>query len=182
MGNMSNPLINRWGLNLFWYRFWFTDKNYFLNLQQDFLISKLVHTFLNYGVLYPKNIFLNKYWFLKKFGFKNYFALHNTKYYRIVNFKSNTTNTLSHYFNRTKLKNIYFGKLWILRYQGWLVINFYCFQPPKSLSALRRLRTLPSLRKTSYVSKNFNKNGDVARLFFFSLLQSSLKTPSYYLF
>ncbi len=57
MGNMSNPSINRWGLNLFWYRYWFNDKNNALVVHQDNVVNKLLLTYLHYGLLFTKNIF-----------------------------------------------------------------------------------------------------------------------------
>ena len=130
MGNMSNPSINRWGLNLFWYKFWFYDKNYHSSLQHDILINKLVYTFLNFGILFPVNIFINKYWF-KNYKNNNYFNTHNTKYYRIMGFKNLISKEINYYKERIKIENVYQSKIWILKYQHWVVINFYCFNPIK---------------------------------------------------
>ncbi len=130
MGNMSNPSIGRWGLNLFWYKFWFYDKNYYLSLQHDILINKLVYTFLNFGIMFPVNIFINKYWF-QKYKTTNYFNNHNTKYYRIMGFKNLITKETNYYKERIKIENVYQSKIWILKYQNWVVINFYCYSPIK---------------------------------------------------
>jgi hypothetical protein len=59
---MSNPSINRWGLNLFWYKYWFTDKNNALVIHQDNIINKLMLIYLHFGLFFTKNIFFNKYW------------------------------------------------------------------------------------------------------------------------
>lgn len=134
MGNMSNPSINRWGLNLFWYRFWFVDKNLSKNLHSDAFIDELVYLFLNYGILFYKNIFFNKYWFFNKIKFKNFFNEHSSKYYRVVNFKNTILNINSIYYSRIKLKNIYFSKIWILKYQNWIIILFYAFKPYQKTS------------------------------------------------
>jgi hypothetical protein len=32
---------------------------------------------------------------------------------------------------RIKKKNLHFSKLWILKYQGWLIVNLYLLQPLK---------------------------------------------------
>lgn len=129
LGNLSNSSINKWGLNLFWYNFWIVDKNYAEIIQQDKIIQKLIFFYLNFGVLFPKNIFFNKYWYLNKFSFLNYFNEHNLKYYRMVNFKNEAMGIDSNYTVRNKIKNTYFTKIWILRYQKWLIINYYCFRP-----------------------------------------------------
>lgn len=66
MGNVKNPLIKRWGLNLFWYKFWFNDKNYSFNLNFFLIIEKILYFILFYGIFFPKNIYFNKYWLKKK--------------------------------------------------------------------------------------------------------------------
>ena len=60
---MSNPSINRWGLNLFWYRFWYNDKINSLIINQDNIINKLILIYTHFGLLHNKNLFFNKYWF-----------------------------------------------------------------------------------------------------------------------
>ena len=87
LGNMSNPSINRWGLNLFWYRFWYNDTNNSLVIHQDNLINKLILLYMYYGLLYPQNMFINKYWY---FTYKiKHNILHdnfNIKYFRLVEY------------------------------------------------------------------------------------------------
>lgn len=183
MGNMGNPLINRWGVNLFWYNFWFVDKNYHLLIKQDTILSKLIYIFLNYGILLPKNIFTNKYWFYRKFDFKNYFNYHNTKYFRIVNFKNATTNVSSFYFNRMKLKNIYQGKLWILRYQNWLIINYYCFRPVTGKILKKTIPDSDLFKKGAYLNPAFSNKIEFDRLFFFFFfMQNRQINANYYNF
>jgi len=130
MGNMSNPSINRWGLNLFWYKYWFNDKNNSSVIHQDNLINKLLLIYIHYGLLHNKNIFLNKYWyFINSKSLKNHQDLYNLKYFRLVEYKNRIFKESKSYKIRNKIKNIYFSKMWILRYQKWLLVNFYCFQP-----------------------------------------------------
>jgi len=130
---MSNPSINRWGLNLFWYRFWYNDKTPSLIIHQDNIINKLIILYIHYGLLLPKNFFINTYWY-KNYSIK-YTSLFNTtnlKYFRIIEYKNKINDDYKAYKIRTKKKNLYFSKIWILRYQNWLIINFYCFQPLSS--------------------------------------------------
>ena len=111
MGNMSNPSINRWGLNLFWYNYWFNDKNNSIILHQDNLINKLILIYIHYGILTNKNIFLNKYWYnfnLKTL--KNYQDNYNLKYFRLVEYKNRVLNESKSYKIRNKIKNIYFNR------------------------------------------------------------------------
>ena len=127
---MSNPSINRWGLNLFWYRFWYNDKKNSLIVNQDNFFNKLMLIYIHYGLLLPNNIFLNNYWFnISKKNNRSLIEDFSIKYFRIIEYKNKVLNEYKSYKIRNKLKNLYFSKIWILRYQNWLIINFYCFQP-----------------------------------------------------
>ena len=69
MGNLSNPLVNRWGLNLFWYQFWFNDKNYNLSSHTKYILEEIILIFVNFEFFFSKNIFISKYWY-KNFFFQ----------------------------------------------------------------------------------------------------------------
>lgn len=182
MGNMSNPLINRWGLNLFWYRFWFNDKNYHLTIHQDTLINKLVHIYLNYGILFPINIFINKYWVNKNIV-TNYSNIHNSKYYRIMGFKNLISKEMSYYKERTKTSGIYQSKIWILRYQHWIVINFYCFTPLKKKWITDKKNNTFRHLDTALTSKNYKfENVKRLRFIFFFFHKKINNFSSYYNF
>lgn len=133
MGNISNPAINRWGFNQFWRRFWYSDKNFNQKLQQDKIFNRLIYFYLHYGILPYPNIFVAKRWSL--ISYVNTIKLNpllELKYFRTVYFKTDMLETPISYRLRIKLKNIYITKTWIFRYQNWLIINFYAFQPLKS--------------------------------------------------
>lgn len=137
---MSNPGINRWGLNLFWYRLWYNDKITPLIIHQDHLINKFILIYLHYGLLHPKNFFINKYWYPETNQlYKNYYLSTNAKYFRTLAYKNRATGEKYPYQDRIKSKNLYFSKIWILRYQNWLIINFYCFQPLKTKITNRKI-------------------------------------------
>lgn len=176
---MSSPSINRWGLNLFWYRYWYNDKNSSLINHQDSLINKLIVLYINYGVLHYKNFFINKYWYPNLyFKYKNYESNHLLKYFRIVEYKNRATGENKSYKLRIKSKNLYSSKLWILRYQGWLLINFYFFQPAKS-RAKRKRKTTRSL--DTYLFDEINKLSifNRHRLIFYSIVASHLVKNAY---
>lgn len=143
---MSNPGINRWGLNLFWYRYWFMDKNFATTIHQDNLIDKLLLIYVHYGLLYPKNFFISNYWYSNyNLNYYNLLDSLNFKYFRFIEYKNKIINEKKIYKLRNKLKNLYFSKIWILKYQKWLIINFYSFQPLVS-----------KLQKKSIYKKNIN--------------------------
>jgi hypothetical protein len=181
MGNMSNPLINRWGLNLFWYKFWYVDKNLSKNIHQDALIDKLIYLFLNYGLFTPKIIFRNNYWFQNEK--KNYFSLYFSQYYRAINFKNKILNINAFYYNRIKIKNIYFSKLWILKYQNWIVVNIYSFQPLKKLN----ISINQNIMKRDVDGYLFNRNKNFKifkrlKFLFLYFFKTSTNVKMYYLF
>lgn len=178
---MSNPGINRWGLNLFWYRYWYTDKNYFLSLQQDHLMNKLVHTYLNFGLFFPVNIFIHKYWY-KKFSYKNYYNEHSAKYFRVMSFKNLITHEISYYNERVKIENIYQSRIWILKFQQWILINFYCFNPLKKRHINQANRSLKVLDLDTYAhskKKNYFMFKRIKLMFFFFIKKKTSKTFFY---
>lgn len=182
LGNMSNPSINRWGLNLFWYRFWYNDTNNSLVIHQDNLINKLILLYMHYGLLYPQNMFINKYWY---FTYKiKHNILHdnfNIKYFRLVEYKNRIVNEYKSYKIRTKIKNLYFSKIWILRYQNWLIVNFYCFQPLKSKTTKKI-----TVNKTLdfYLNNKIQNKNTIHRykMYLFYFLNNFLTKSLYYKF
>ncbi len=182
---MSNPLINRWGLNLFWYNFWYTDKNLSLIYNLDFLINKLIFTYIKFGLNFEKNIFFHNYWF--KFAIlknKIIFEKNNIKYFRVLEHKNKITGELTRFFVRSGLKDISYSKLWILKYQNWIVITLLSFQPLKKKQYLKkRKKNLNPIFEIS--QKNYKKNLLLFRLklkLSFLLKNSFLKSNLYYFF
>ena len=137
---MSNPSTNRWGINLFWYKFWYNDKISNLVYQQDSWIETLVLIYVKYGSFHYKNYFISKYWYagtnVKSRTF--YLKLH-ARSFRFVEYKNRETNIHQITRLRNHIKNVYYSRLWILRFQNWVVINFYFFQPPKSNKILKKI-------------------------------------------
>jgi len=134
IGNIGNPTINRWGFNQFWRHLWYTDKNFYQKLQQDKIFNNLIYFYLHYGALSHTNIFVTKRWSLSSYyNVIKKRPLIDSKYFRIVYFKNEMLETPASYRLRIRLKNTHITKIWIFRYQNWLIINFYAFQPSKSL-------------------------------------------------
>jgi hypothetical protein len=181
---MSNPTINRWGLNLFWYSFWYNDKINFLNNQQDFLINKLIFLYLHYGILSIKSPFINSYWY--KDLRINYSFLHynfNLKYFRIVEYKNKIINEYKSYKIRNKIKNLYYSKIWIFRYQNWLLINFYCFQPLIKNKKFK-FKFLKKKNLSFYLNKTIKNKNKIYRykLFISSFFNKLLNQSLYFKF
>jgi len=126
MGNMSNPCINRWGLNTFWHNFWYADFNYSYNQKQDKIFSTLIQIFLFNGVNLTYNLFANQYWYSK-----NYSQLSTKSYQRWITRKPNQFGEIMRYSLRQEADCVFPMKIWILKYSHWVVINQYWFQPLK---------------------------------------------------
>lgn len=124
---MSSPSVNRWGINVFWYNFWYSDKFYAKNVHQDSIFLKLINTYIYHGIHLKKNMFWNRYWYIN--NFKNYNYI---RYYRWINIKNPNTGVYTKYIQRVNLKDIYPMKIWILKYNNWFILNLYWFQPYKN--------------------------------------------------
>ena len=131
---MSNPLINRWGSNLIWYHFWYADKTYGKQLQQDRIFSKLLETYLTYGLETHHNHFSSLYWF--KRSKKN---IPTESYYRHVTIRRPLIKIVTTFRLRNSMTDFYRMRVWIMRYGNWLVINMYWFHPNKSRKVARKL-------------------------------------------
>lgn len=138
---MSNPLINRWGFNLFWYNFWYTDKNSFLQNSLDSIITKLLFIYINYGLLFQKNPFFSNYWYKKNILLStNLYKKYDLKYFRIMEHKNRITGELTRFYTRIAKKDVYYSKFWVLKYQNWIIIHIHSFQPLKKKKLIKKNR------------------------------------------
>jgi len=141
---MSNPVTNRWGLNLFWYRWWYNDKISTLLYHQDSLIERLIYTYINYGSTHTKSTFSSKYWISRTFAqIKDYALVYMLKVTRHIEYTSKTFGDKLIRKARVKPNALYHSKIWILRFQGWLILNFYFFQPLKKIK-VNKIKTSKS--------------------------------------
>jgi len=146
MGNMSNPSVNRWGLNTFWYKFWYSDKTYSQNFAQDEIFTRLINTYLFFGLNVFKNFFWNSYWF-----YTNRPQVNNLRYFRWIPAKQTPFGITPGYRLRVTIIDVYLMKVWILRYAGWFIFNLYWFQPLKvneKRAAKRRFHKLDQFSLT----------------------------------
>jgi hypothetical protein len=176
---MSNPSINRWGLNTFWHNFWFNDFNYSINLRQDKAFSILVKTFIFYGLNLSYNLFSNKYWYSNLYS-----HLSIKDYYRWVTYTPSGKKELSeNYQIRQEADCIFPMKIWILKYGHWVIINQYWFNPFKGRRKLMKIIDNPNnidsfttFKKPQY--KNYRR---IKTLFSYTYL-NTLKLKYYYSF
>lgn len=82
-----------------------------------------------------RDLFYSKYWYdAKSIFFRNRvdFITENLPIYiRRIEYRNKITDELAIVKLRVKKKNLHFTKLWILRFQNWIVINIYIIQPIK---------------------------------------------------
>lgn len=188
MGNLSHPSINRWGLNLFWYNFWYSDKNKTHSSHQDVFLNRLVLIYINYGLSVDRNLFFSTYWYSNKSKFYNeQITLFNKNLpisFRFVNYKNKVNNELTLVKLRIKLKNLHFTKLWILRFQNWIIINMYLIQPlKKNLKYTKKKKINRNFFLDKHSNKKIKKISFLRLLFFLKYLnKKQLFFNNYYSF
>lgn len=193
MGNVSHPGINRWGLNLFWYNLWFTDKNYAASLHQDKLFIELFFLYLQHDRIRPRDVWYRRYWGIRRtqkrkrvFGSKRYPAAKQirrleskTVYRKAKKVQDAAPDRFS--------KHLYTSRIWILRYSSWLVLNFYSFSPLQMRIETKKKKVKKVVQKTTVglvIPKKKNSLVMLKRLYFFSayLLANLVSPPEAYKF
>ena len=144
---MSNPCINRWGLNSMWNHYWYSDSSYSLNLGQDRVILDLTYTYLNYGTDHTYRLFWNNFWY-KSSPSPNFQVL--SSYYRWIPLYSEILRTTSYYPFRVVSEERFETRVSVLRYNSWFILNLYWLQPDKVRR--RKLRISKPYKYTAAVS------------------------------
>lgn len=132
IGNIKNPSLNRWGMNLLWYNFWFTDRNFHLNLQVDYFINTLIYTYVYFGLIKRTHPFHNMYFVKNYCKLKVVYATYNVNYYKSELFTNKVSGVREHYALRDRHEGLYNMKISIYRYQNWVLINFFSFKVIKT--------------------------------------------------
>jgi hypothetical protein len=131
MGQISVPASNKSGYSMFWNSMWDSKHNYNVFLKQDiFIKSSLILFFSDYSS--------DKLFFFLKLNSRNKFK--NFKINNVRNKKKFNFNTYYNFIRNTSNKNdIFFSKLWLLRYQSWVVLNISIFSFFKEGSFKKKL-------------------------------------------
>ena len=132
MGNFTNPIVTRTGVNQFWYNHWYSANNYSSILSQDKLITMFINFYIKYGASFARSPFFHSYWYKKKAGLVNYnHALNRLQFFR-RQYYSNTVLNIEHSYLVRYTTGEYFPlRLWLLRYNSWLVISLSWYKPSK---------------------------------------------------
>lgn len=118
MGQISIPASNKSGYSMFWNSMWDSKHNYNIFLKQDiFIKSSLILFFSDYSS--------DKLFFFLKYNSRNKFkkyVLNNVKNKKKINF-----NSYYNFLRNTNNNDVFFSKLWLLRYQSWVILNISVF-------------------------------------------------------
>lgn len=131
LGNISNPSISRWGINLFWYKYWFQDFYKQLNIQKDIIFETLVYYYIFFGFQFSHNHLKNIRWLSSKHFPKDDFKNFTLQYYREVEISNKYNYDIVLDIFRIKSSDLLHSRFWLMKFQNWIIINFYAFQPNK---------------------------------------------------
>ena len=133
MGNISNPIVTRLGINQFFSKNYAYDNNRPKTLQKDKLLKKTIQLYLDYGLTTTSSMFIHEYWF-NKFHKKTRTA-GATDYSRVFRryYYTNTTLGIEHSYLVRNVTPEYFPmKVWLIQYGGWYIVSVHWYKPIKS--------------------------------------------------
>lgn len=173
MGNISSPVITRLGVNQFWYKHWFSDNNNFFkkNLQIDNLIENFIKCYLDYGFLLNRNIFISDYFFKKSISKKNFFINKNLKIIRRVFFINKSINFENSYTERVHSGEYFPMRIWILKYNTWLIVSVSWFKPIKGKTFFKKKNIKKNINNF-YTEGFFKKNNNRMKIYFFLIYKN----------
>lgn len=129
---MSNPTINRLGVNQFWYKHWYSDTFYQAQLQQDNIGEKLIRYTINAGSTFNSNPFVHEYWYKKSLKNKRKLKESNTsKFFRRYYYSHSMLGIEHSYLIRNKNIEVFPMRIWVFRFSNWLIFSFQMFKPLK---------------------------------------------------
>lgn len=149
LGNMSNPCTNRWGLNSYWYHYWYSDSFYAENSLQDSLFLHLLQVYLKYGLNTPSTVFWSWYWY-KDESSSTLQRPSVSQYYRWITLNNHTLRSVNTYRLRRENSEVFQSKVTVLKFNAWVVINCYWFQPDK-----KRRQSLLRVKPVNYINHNY---------------------------
>ena len=134
--------MNRLGLNIFWHHFWYSDTCYSSYSQQDMLLKLLIDTYITYGSRVNTQLFWNSYWFKTT---RYTYSVNLQKYYRWASIINKLFHTVTNYRFRLTGEDLIRSRFNLLRFNSWVIINIFWFQPNKAYKRLSLTGTLTEL-------------------------------------
>jgi hypothetical protein len=115
-----------------WQRLWYNNNNFSTILKKTQTFESLIKVFFTYGLFINSNIFLQNFWYKTITAKKFSLSLNSPLYFRKY-FYSHKTLAIDHsYYIRQKTPEFFPMRLYILRYNNWLVTSIQWFKPLKS--------------------------------------------------
>ena len=140
---MSNPTINRLGVNQLWYKHWYSDTLYQAQLHQDNISEKLIRYTINAGSTFDSNPFIHEYWYKKSLKNKRILkTFNNTKFFRRYYYSHSMLGIEHSYLIRNKSIEVFPMRIWVFRFSGWLIFSFQMFKPLKGKNVSLKNRSL----------------------------------------
>lgn len=177
IGNMSNPVINRLGKNQIWYKHYYADFSYKLMYKLVYNFESLINNYFIYG-LYNYHKLYNIFWY-KNF-FKNRVnninnTVVNPLYFRKY-YYSHKTLTIDHsYFIRLRTDEFFPLRLYILKYNNWIITSVQWFKPLKNRNHNNKASRLRSSLVFSQDKTRINKTKNIRVRFYIYLIKSYVK-------
>lgn len=117
MGQISIPMSNKVGYSMYWNSMWDNKINYSRSLKEDIYLNRFI-------ILVFEDCISTK---IIKFYNKSYSNLVLNKY----NFHTKISNKkdFNNYLLKINKVTFYSSRLWILKYQKWIVLYFFIYLP-----------------------------------------------------
>jgi len=146
MGQISLPVLNRTGCSMFWNNTWDNTHNFQQNIKEDMYINLVLQSFINYPIT-------NK---TKFFNEMNYEDFRNDSRGCGIIIDEYMHYSLDAVLDEQFAKKIpiYFSKVWILRFQNWLIVFVIFFRSSTNMTNLKTLELFLDLKKTDEITKN----------------------------
>lgn len=127
MGQPSSPLVNKLGTNLYWNTMWNDKLNYTKKLKEDIFINMFF--FLIFKKITSQTNVLKIKYFQNLLKNSNNFYKISTKF----SFYKLLKNKIS-FFKKNKAS--YMGKIWVLRFNTWLILLISYYVPQLTIKLL----------------------------------------------
>jgi len=171
-----------------WYKNYYSDFYYSNTLKNIHTLEKLINIYFLYGLFFKNNSFLSSFWYKNYFS-KNYNTVFSSKnmalYFRKYYYAHKTLAIEHSYFIRLKTPEFFPLRLYVLKYNNWLVASIQWFKPwkntlNKSLTKSFKPGTTPLKRSNNLIMFSNGKlsanNSKLVRLkVVLNLLKNSLK-------
>lgn len=154
MGRISTPIMNKSGYTMYWNSMWDDKINYNRALKEDIFLKEFVYLLFEGGSSFM--------FFLNLKNFTNDFKYLNKKYLFHVKkiFKKNDIgNEIGYKYvvKRNKKFRPYISKVWVLRYQNWVIVYFYVYSFNLSTFYIKNIK-LKNMKKYFSLVNNYYHN------------------------